>query len=151
MLIDLSNINHELEDLILELLSIKKPIYISSKSENVGILKKFNLVRLNLIIEYLVKLFNEGIDLLIKRVLDIFLSVIFLLVLSPILFLGVKFCIFSRLSQSISFIKRNGIYGKEFKMLKVRTMKPHSHSNREEMMDLNERKGHSSKYIMTQD
>ena len=60
LLIDLSNINHELEDLILELLSIKKPIYISSKSENVGILKKFNLVRLNsdYLNLYLVKLLS---------------------------------------------------------------------------------------------
>ena len=78
---------------------------------------------------------------MIKRVLDIFLSVIFLLVLSPILFLVLSFVYFQDFHNPLVSIKRNGIYGKEFKMLKVRTMKPNSHSNREEMMDLNERKG----------
>ena len=59
LLIDLSNINHELEDLILELLNIKKPIYISSKSENVS-LQELNLVRLNsdYLNLYLVKLLS---------------------------------------------------------------------------------------------
>ena len=77
---------------------------------------------------------------MIKRVLDIFI-IIDTFSFITLLFLVLSFVYFQDFHNPLVSIKRNGIYGKEFKMLKVRTMKPNSHSNREEMMDLNERKG----------
>ena len=90
---------------------------------------------------YQLNYFNNDIQYgskyIIKRVLDISLSVFGILFFSPIL-LGIY--IYIRIVDGgPSVIRQNrvGLHGKQFKMYKFRTMKNNAHELREDLQDLN--------------
>ncbi len=78
-----------------------------------------------------------GSKFILKRLIDIFLTILILIILFPIFFL---ICIFIFIKDgSPIVIKQNrvGLHGRIFKMYKFRTMYLNSHSKRESMNELN--------------
>ena len=121
------------------LINLNKKVLIISKEEMV--FNNYFLKRQENISGYQLNYFNNDIQYgskyIIKRVLDISLSVFGILILSPIL-LGIY--IYIRIVDGgPSVIKQNrvGLHGKQFKMYKFRTMKNNAHELREDLQDLN--------------
>ena len=72
-----------------------------------------------------------------KRMLDIFLSIIGLVILSPVMII-VAFLVFTQLGRPVLFRqKRPGLGGKPFEMLKFRTMTEERDANGELLPDAN--------------
>jgi len=121
------------------LINLNKKVLIISKDEMV--FNNYFLKRQENISGYQLNYFNNDIQYgskyIIKRVLDISLSVFGILFFSPIL-LGIY--IYIRIVDGgPSVIKQNrvGLHGKQFKMYKFRTMKNNAHELREDLQDLN--------------
>ena len=121
------------------LINLNKKVLIISKEEMV--FNNYFLKRQENISGYQLNYFNNDIQYgskyIIKRVLDISLSVFGILFFSPIL-LGIY--IYIRIVDGgPSVIKQNrvGLHGKQFKMYKFRTMKNNAHELREDLQDLN--------------
>ena len=121
------------------LINLNKKVLIISKDEMV--FNNYFLKRQENISGYQLNYFNNDIQYgskyIIKRVLDISLSVFGILCFSPIL-LGIY--IYIRIVDGgPSVIKQNrvGLHGKQFKMYKFRTMKNNAHELREDLQDLN--------------
>jgi lipopolysaccharide/colanic/teichoic acid biosynthesis glycosyltransferase len=121
------------------LINLNKKVLIISKEEMV--FNNYFLKRQENISGYQLNYFNNDIQYgskyIIKRVLDISLSVFGILIFSPIL-LGIY--IYIRIVDGgPSVIKQNrvGLHGKQFKMYKFRTMKNNAHELREDLQDLN--------------
>ena len=121
------------------LINLNKKILIISKDEI-----RFNNYFLNRTEEvsgYLLTYFNNDIQYgskyILKRVLDISLSIVGIILFSPI-FILIYVYIYS-LDGSNVIIKQDrvGLHGKHFKMYKFRTMKKGSHDMREELEELN--------------
>ncbi|MBC8480327.1 MAG: sugar transferase [Actinobacteria bacterium] len=121
------------------LVNLNKKVLIISKDEmifNNYFLKRdesvsnFNLTYFNNDIQY-------GSKYIIKRILDISLSVFGLLFFSPIL-LGI-YTYIRFIDGNPSIIKQNrvGLHGKQFKMYKFRTMKNNAHELRDNLQELN--------------
>ncbi|MDA8922814.1 sugar transferase [Acidimicrobiia bacterium] len=121
------------------LINLNKKVLIISKEEMV--FNNYFLKRQENISGYQLNYFNNDIQYgskyIIKRVLDISLSVFGILIFSPIL-IGIY--IYIRIVDGgPSVIKQNrvGLHGKQFKMYKFRTMKNNAHELREDLQDLN--------------
>jgi lipopolysaccharide/colanic/teichoic acid biosynthesis glycosyltransferase len=121
------------------LINLNKKVLIISKEEmefNNYFLKReeavanFNLTYFNNDIQY-------GSKYIIKRILDISLSIIGIIFLLPLLF-GI-FIYIRSIDGGPSIIKQNrvGLHGKQFKMYKFRTMKNNSHELRDDLQNLN--------------
>ena len=82
-----------------------------------------------------------GAKYIIKRIFDITLS--FLLIIAILPFLILVYIYIWKLDSTPVFIKQNrvGLHGKSFSMFKFRTMYQNSHQRREELKDLNPKKG----------
>ena len=82
-----------------------------------------------------------GAKYIIKRLFDITLS--FLLIIALLPFLILVYIYIWKLDSTPVFIKQNrvGLHGKSFNMFKFRTMYQNSHEKREELKDLNPKKG----------
>ena len=82
-----------------------------------------------------------GAKYIIKRLIDIFLSILLLIVLSPVL-ISISIYIIS-IDGRPFLIKQNrvGLHGKQFKMLKFRTMKKNSHEMRKDLDEFNKKSG----------
>ena len=82
-----------------------------------------------------------GAKYIIKRLFDITLS--FLLIIALLPFLILVYIYIWKLDSTPVFIKQNrvGLHGKSFNMFKFRTMYQNSHEKREQLKDLNPKKG----------
>ena len=82
-----------------------------------------------------------GAKYIIKRLFDITLSFLLLIALLP--FLILVYIYIWKLDSTPVFIKQNrvGLHGKSFNMFKFRTMYQNSHEKREQLKDLNPKKG----------
>ena len=135
-----SQINPDLENYLIEL---NKKILIISKnkvvfnklflSRNIN-LSGYNLVYFNNDIQY-------GSKYIIKRVMDITISLILLTILSPIFLILSLYILYLDKTPIIIRQNRVGLHGKIFKMYKFRTMKNNAHELRKQLENLNKGKG----------
>ena len=122
------------------LINLNKKVLIISK-EKIQF-SNFFLNRTEIVSEYYLTYFNNDIQYgskyILKRFIDISLSLIGLVVLSPI-FLFIYFYILI-LDGGNAVIQQNrvGLHGKQFNMFKFRTMKKNSHELRDNLKELNE-------------
>tara|TARA_Y100000996_G_scaffold107520_1_gene79137 strand:+ start:680 stop:1576 length:897 start_codon:yes stop_codon:yes gene_type:complete len=122
------------------LINLNKKVLIISK-EKIEF-SNFFLNRTEIVSEYYLTYFNNDIQYgskyILKRFIDISLSLIGLVVLSPI-FLFIYFYILI-LDGGNAVIQQNrvGLHGKKFNMFKFRTMKKNSHELRDNLKELNE-------------
>ena len=122
------------------LINLNKKVLIISK-EKIEF-SNFFLNRTEVVSEYNLTYFNNDIQYgskyILKRFIDISLSLIGLVVLSPI-FLFIYFYILI-LDGGNAVIQQNrvGLHGKQFNMFKFRTMKKNSHELRDNLKELNE-------------
>ena len=134
---DKKEISKKLEKYLIEL---NKKILLISKEEIK--FKTYFLKRKEIVSDYNLTYFNNDIQYgskyILKRLLDIFLSIILIIFLSPI-FLLIYIYIYI-LDGSNVVIKQNrvGLHGRHFNMYKFRTMKKDSHKLRDEMRELNQ-------------
>tara|TARA_Y100000996_G_scaffold414293_1_gene404766 strand:- start:995 stop:2002 length:1008 start_codon:yes stop_codon:yes gene_type:complete len=132
-----TEIDKELESY---LINLNKKVLIISKNE-INFTNYF-LNRTEVVSDYFLTYFNNDIQYgskyILKRLLDIFLSIIGIFILSPVFFLIFIYLFY--LDGSGTIIKQNrvGLHGKQFKMLKFRTMRKDSHNLRDELQDLNQ-------------
>ena len=133
---DEKTINKELETY---LINLNKKILIISKNEI-----KFNnyfLSRSEKISGYSLTYFNNDIQYgskyILKRVLDITLSLIAIIIFSPLYIFIYSYIYFLDGSEVIIKQDRVGLHGRHFKMYKFRTMKKGSHKMRKELGELN--------------
>lgn len=144
ILINIEDYSKDVEKKIINLIDLKKPVLIAIKSfdekstQNIS-LKKVNINNINLFV------FNtqvqDGIQLIFKRLFDLIISTLLLVFLGPIFLIISILIYFNDFNSPIVSIYRSGIYGKEFKMYKFRTMYPNSHKNRFELQNKNLREG----------
>lgn len=129
-------IEPELENYLVNL--NKKVLLISTNKINFN---SFFIRRIEIVSNYYLTYFNNdiqyGAKYILKRILDISVSFISLIILSPIiiyLFFYIGF-----LDGFPSVIKQNrvGLHGNKFNMLKFRTMKKNSHSERKDLEEKN--------------
>ena len=122
------------------LINLNKKVLIISK-EKIEF-SNFFLNRTEVVSEYYLTYFNNDIQYgskyILKRFIDISLSLIGLVLLSPI-FLFIYFYILI-LDGGNAVIQQNrvGLHGKQFNMFKFRTMKKNSHELRDNLKELNE-------------
>ena len=139
-------ITHELKlskDLEEYLLSTNKKILIISDIK-LDFFNKFLYKAIEVENKYLVYLNNDiqyGTRYLIKRLIDIFFSLIILLFALPIILIITFFIIFTDGFPPVIKQERIGLHGKKFNMYKFRTMKVDSHKEREYLQKLNEHEG----------
>ena len=82
-----------------------------------------------------------GSKFILKRMLDVFLSLFALILLSPFIVLIYFYILITDGKPSIIQQDRVGLHGKQFNMYKFRTMKTDSHDLRDELKEKNEIKG----------
>ncbi len=134
------NLDKDLEEYLIRL---NKKVLIISKKElsfHSNFIYRFSKVEGN----YLYYFNNDiqyGAKYIIKRLFDITLS--FLLIIALLPFLIIVYAYIWKLDSTPVFIKQNrvGLHGKSFNMFKFRTMYQNSHEKREELKDLNPKKG----------
>lgn len=145
ILFDFGKLDNYYSKIINSTIPLKKLIYISSVDESYDPkLFKFSLKKLNNLNFNIFQLNNEvqyGIQLIFKRLIDIFLSLLAIFFLIPVFLFISLYIFFTDLQLPIVKLKRTGKHGREFLMYKFRTMYPDSHSQRESIRDKNIRKG----------
>jgi len=134
------NIGADLEDYLLNL--NKKVLLISTNKV------EFNSLfigRSEFISNYYLTYFNNDIQYgskyILKRVLDISVSILSLFILSPVILFIFFYIGFLDGFPSVIKQKRVGLHGNQFNMFKFRTMKQNSHSERKDLQDKNSHKG----------
>ena len=125
------------------LLDINKKVLLISKNE--VIFSKIFIHRTEHLNNFFFTYFNNDIQYgskyIIKRFMDITISILGIVILSPI-FLYLSIFIFIKDgSQVIVKQQRVGLHGKHFLMYKFRTMKKDSHELRDELQEQNKGKG----------
>ena len=129
-------INEKIEEYLIQL---NKKILIISKNEI-----KFNklfLSRKASLLDYKLVYFNNDIQYgskyILKRILDILVAIIALLLLSPLFIIVSLYLLY--LDGRPVLIKQNrvGLHGLQFKMYKFRTMKKNAHLMRDELEEMN--------------
>tara|TARA_X000000950_G_scaffold288773_1_gene407289 strand:+ start:474 stop:1568 length:1095 start_codon:yes stop_codon:yes gene_type:complete len=135
--VNYSNImNEKLENY---LINLNKKILIISKEEIK--FENYFISRTEILSSYYLTYFNNDIQYgskyILKRLLDIVVSITSIIVFLP-LFIGIILYIYF-LDGSEAIIKQDrvGLHGEQFKMYKFRTMKKGAHEMREELKDLN--------------
>ena len=76
-----------------------------------------------------------------KRILDIFLIILFSIIFVPILIFSVITIVILDGFPAVTKQTRVGLHGKTFNMYKLRTMKKNSHLERDQLQELNEQSG----------
>ena len=107
------------------------PSKIISRIKNIG---NKNLIYINNDIQY-------GSKFIIKRIIDIFLTVLFAPLLVLIMIPSYVYIFIKNGRPVIIKQTRVGLHGDEFNMYKLRTMKLDSHSKRDELSELNKNSG----------
>ena len=82
-----------------------------------------------------------GSKYILKRILDILVSIMVLILISPFLFIIFGYIRFVDGSPSIISQKRVGLHGKKFNMYKFRTMYTNAHLDREQLESENKKNG----------
>ena len=136
ILINVSEYNSFIKNVLYDLSILKKPIFLAIKSKNQLIetdlaIKKiessyFNLYFINLKVQ-------DGLGILFKRIIDILASVLIIFLTLPLWIFTMVFIYLQDFHSPIISIKRSGLYGREFKMYKFRTMRVDSHKLREDL------------------
>ena len=125
------------------LININKKVLIIS-TDDIQFNTKF-LYRKEMVDETNFIYFNNDIQYgskyIIKRIIDLSLSTIALVLLAPILLLIYIYIGFKDGSPSIIKQDRVGLHGKQFKMFKFRTMKNNAHSLRVDLQKMNKKSG----------
>tara|TARA_B100000161_G_scaffold61682_1_gene41222 strand:- start:7542 stop:8975 length:1434 start_codon:yes stop_codon:yes gene_type:complete len=138
-----SNLNKISENLEKYLINLNKKVLIIS-DKKIEFKNNF-LYREEIIDGYRLVYFNNDIQygskFIIKRILDITLSLILLVLFSPfIIFISILIFVKDGLPIVIKQ-DRVGLHGEQFSMFKFRSMKNDSHELRKELSNLNKRKG----------
>ena len=131
------------KDLEEYLLSTNKKILIVS-DQKLDFYNKFLYKLVEVESKYLVYLNNDiqyGSRYLVKRLIDIVLSFVILLLTIPFIFFVTLFILISDGFPPIIKQERIGLHGKKFSMYKFRTMRVDSHKEREFLKKLNEHDG----------
>ncbi len=125
------------------LLNLNKKILLVSKNEF-----NFNSIFLhrnekiaNNHITYINNDIQFGSKFILKRILDLTVTFIFLPILLVVSLITNLFILITDGSPSIIKQKRVGLHGKDFEMYKLRTMKQFSHNNREHLQSFNKKSG----------
>ena len=136
----LKTINKELENY---LININKKVLLISKNK-LSFKSNFlfreeeidgsNFVYFNNDIQY-------GAKYIIKRILDILISFLVLVLFSPVFFLVYFYILIKDGGPVLIRQDRVGLHGKHFKMFKYRTMKNNSHSLRKDLKEMNKKSG----------
>ena len=137
---EVKNLDDSFEKYILDL--NKKVLLISSK--NLSFSLKFYFRKTNLNNKYLYYINNDvqyGSRYILKRVIDLSISVFCLLVFSPILIFTYLFILFKDGRPILYKQTRVGLHGNNFQMFKFRTMKKNSHEQRDELEEVNKKSG----------
>ena len=137
---EVKNLDDTFEKYILDL--NKKVLLISSK--NLSFSLKFYFRKTNLNNKYLYYINNDvqyGSRYILKRVIDLSISVFCLLIFSPILILTYLFILFKDGRPILYKQTRVGLHGKNFQMFKFRTMKKNSHEQRDKLEEVNKKSG----------
>ena len=137
---NLSKLNNDFEEYLLNI--NKKVLLISTK--NIQFKNKFyfrlsqinnkNLIYLNNDVQY-------GSSYILKRVLDIFVSIISLILLSPFILYSAIYILIKDGRPVLFKQTRVGLHGNNFKMYKFRTMLKDSHGKRSELDKFNTKSG----------
>lgn len=120
----------------------KKVLLISSKNLDFKNNFYFRLNQTNK--KYLYYINNDiqyGSRYILKRVIDITLSIMFLFIASPIILLIIVLILIKSGRPIIYSQTRVGLHGNNFQMYKFRTMKVDSHSKREDLKEQNIKSG----------
>ena len=137
---EVENLNDAFEKNLLDL--NKKVLLISSK--NLSFNLKFYFRTTNLNNKYLYYINNDvqyGSKYILKRVIDLSISVLCLLVFSPILIFTYLFILFKDGRPILYKQTRVGLHGNNFQMFKFRTMKKNSHKQRDKLEEKNKKSG----------
>ena len=133
---EITKISNELEKY---LINLNKKVLIISKNELE--FSNYFLSRSEIVSDYHLTYFNNDIQYgskyILKRLLDITISIIGFLLFSPFFVFIYLYIYFLDGSESIIKQERVGLHGKQFNMYKFRTMKKNSHKLRDELKDLN--------------
>ena len=125
------------------LLNLNKKILLISKDElvfnSIFLYRLEKIANNNLI--YINNDIQYGSKYILKRVLDLTVTFMILPILLPIFLLSSLFVIITDGTPPIIKQKRIGLHGKEFFMYKLRTMKSFTHNKRENLQNLNTKKG----------
>ena len=139
IVINISHLNKIPKNLENYLLNLNKKVLLIStekiKFESFFISKTIELSGKNL--TYFNNDIQYGSKYIIKRTLDIFLSLILIILFLPLFLLIAIFILVKDGSPIIIKQKRVGLHGKLFDMYKFRTMYKNSHDTRDELKDLN--------------
>ena len=140
---DVKNKNSFDNDLEKYLLNLNKKILIISsdnfKFSSVVISRITRVANNNVI--YVNNDIQYGSRYILKRVMDIFLTLILFPILFSIFILSNLFVVISSNYPSMIRQKRIGLHGNEFYMYKLRTMESSSHEKRDDLKELNQRGG----------
>ena len=134
------SISKELEQYLINL--NKKVLILSDKK----LLFSSNFIYRSLKIEnnYVYYFNNDiqyGAKYILKRIIDISISITLILLLSPLLLMISFLIIYVDKSPFVVKQTRVGLHGKKFNMIKFRTMYIDSHQKREELQELNKKSG----------
>lgn len=134
------SISRELEQYLINL--NKKVLILSDKK----LVFNSNFIYRNLKIENnFVYYFNNdiqyGAKYILKRIMDIYISIILIVLLSPLLLMISFLITYIDRAPIVVKQKRVGLHGKKFNMIKFRTMYVDSHQKREELQELNKKTG----------
>ena len=137
---EVENLDETFEKYLLNL--NKKVLLITSK--NLSFNLKFYFRTTNLNNKYLYYINNDvqyGSRYILKRVIDLTVSILCLLIFSPILIFTYLFILLMDGRPILYKQTRVGLHGNNFQMFKFRTMKKNSHEQRDELEDVNKKSG----------
>ena len=137
---EIENLDEAFEKYLLDL--NKKVLLITSK--NLSFNLKFYFRTTNLNNKYLYYINNDvqyGSRYIIKRVIDLTISILCLLIFSPILIFTYLFILLKDGGPILYKQTRVGLHGNNFQMFKFRTMKKNSHEQRDELEEVNKKSG----------
>ena len=121
------------------LINLNKKVLIISK--NKVDFKNYFINRVENISNYYLTYFNNDIQYgskyILKRVIDIFLSIVALIIFSPISLLLSLYILYLDGGPVIINQRRVGLHGEIFTMYKFRTMKKNAHEMRDELEEMN--------------
>lgn len=138
-------ISKKIVELIFNLSNLKKQIYVFSNSSFES--KEINKLIINRIENNFLDIFivnskvQDGIEFILKRTIDIIVSLFLIVLLLPIFLLISLLIYFQDFHSPIIQIPRSGLYGNNFNMYKFRTMYQNSHSQRNDLNTYNKKSG----------
>tara|TARA_E500000331_G_scaffold287893_1_gene283138 strand:+ start:49 stop:1500 length:1452 start_codon:yes stop_codon:yes gene_type:complete len=143
ILINLDNIqtiNPELESYLINL--NKKVLLISRNQIKFS---TFFINREEFLLGYFLTYFNNDIQygskFILKRLVDIFISIVFIILFLPVYIFIILYIYYLDGSPALVKQQRVGLHGKKFIMYKFRTMYKNSHELREDLSELNTHTG----------